>query len=1097
MNETNDETIDDQENVPINQIQTGGAGSDNEEPLPSTSGIQRKRKLKASKDDDSSSSSSESEEEKSQSGSDSTYVEPNEELTHPINVDRLIDGPYDQGQTIYNDVNSNCQIKIKKIRHRRETNYLEDHLFEISVTENNKFEKPPLLVSLLLIFREALIEILRNLAQFYNETLNHQMYVTVIDDAIDHGLNTGNYNVRTDPEIVTDRILTMLYNFLQSNMTLRLNKSFRFNIKVLSLRHAQDRTQRGGFHPHLLNGSFNAKRSSYLFFLPEGYQENEYVFSENCLLLSFILGHYLNTSRETFELLSQINSPKNSLKKIAGQKLLKEVLKICFETKISNPLGPHSLEELAPKLTQYFNCQVVVFNNLLHEKISFIYPPKFDDSKNTIFLFQEITNDGKSHINLINRIKGFERYNFAICLYCEKVYKSKSHIFQLHKCQKRKICDACHRYVAFDDTFLCNSNIKNYCIEGNKELSCNNCKKIITNEQCLKFHQCSEYVCDKCNTLVKRRLFDTIEKTQEKHKCFEFFCHNCKLMVTKTHFCKLKKTEVDKYQPALGFINLQIANLNNSSCFECYQNKNLLRQSYDLEWDEFLKTKIEEINSKCLCENHRQHNEKDSFVNLATLKIETEKRGTFETMVFCDDELTELRDIKIKDEEHNYCSIPIYKGNIVKKFGKKSNCSNIFEQNLNNLIELPNKNSVEKLIVKLIQFFNTTLICFGFEPMLFIFKTFIDHGINCKPVSKGQNIYSLEVEYFNLRFINLQNYFKVPINELVDLFDLNVKKIYFPEILNCKENYNLISLMPSEFPVEFYFNFRDTLKEKDNKVKYVSEISNLCEIWNFQQKLLEYSLYQINLMLLASTKFTSTCIALQKKLADSVSRQGILFKNTLPFARNFCTISGFIYSIFKMYYIDPGSKLYIIKNEHPKKIQSSKEEMEFAAYLQHIFPNKKFNNAFSLKCDRNFKRAIADVLCYDDNLIYFFNECIVHGHDPKDCPITSKKKKQTYFGRTFKDIRKEFDEKMNFVKSNYNLTIKIVWQCEWRHMKKNVSTLKDFLKSYIPWPSHHISPREAVRGARVEAYALRWRSDEHPDEKLFYVDCSSLYPYMG
>lgn len=189
--------------------------------------------------------------------------------------------------------------------------------------------------------------------------------------------------------------------------------------------------------------------------------------------------------------------------------------------------------------------------------------------------------------------------------------------------------------------------------------------------------------------------------------------------------------------------------------------------------------------------------------------------------------------------------------------------------------------------------------------------------------------------------------------------------------------------------------------------------------------------------------------------------------------------------------------MYIVKNEHPKKIQSSKEEMEFAAYLQHIFPLKKFNNVFSLKCDRNYKRAIADVLCYDDNQIYFFNECVVHGHDPKVCPITFKKKKKSYFGRSFDELRKEFNEKMDYVSANYKLTIKVVWQCEWRYMKKNIPQLKEFLQNYIPWPSHHISPREAVRGARVEAFALRWRADEHPDEKLYYVDCSSLYPYMG
>ena len=193
------------------------------------------------------------------------FIEANQRNIPEIDIREIAEGPFEQGQVIYDDENSNLRLKIKKIRHQRETNYLEDHLFEISVNEIQRSQRAPLLISLLMIFRTALIEILNNLAQFYDQNNEHQMYITVIDDTINHGLNTGNYNVRTDPETVTDRILTMLYNFLTSHMSLRLNQSFRFNIKVLSVRHARDRTQRGGFNPHILNGTFSIKKQSICF----------------------------------------------------------------------------------------------------------------------------------------------------------------------------------------------------------------------------------------------------------------------------------------------------------------------------------------------------------------------------------------------------------------------------------------------------------------------------------------------------------------------------------------------------------------------------------------------------------------------------------------------------------------------------------------------------------------------------------------------------------------------------------------------------------------------------------------------------------------
>ena len=1040
------------------------------------------------------------------------FMEANDNNLRDLNIQQLTVGPYEQGQVIYND--QTLKLKIKKIQHRRETNYLEDHLFEISVNEINRSQRPPLLISLLMIFRTALIQILQDLAQFYDEQNNHQMYVTVIDDSINHGLNTGNYNVRADPELVTNRILTMLYNFLTSHMSLRLNQSFRFNIKVLSLRHANDRVQRGGFNPHLLNGSFSINKKKYLFYLPEGFEGSENVFAQNCLLISIILGHYLNKSlefngqnfcRTVYKCFSNINSKDIREQKKAGLAILDEVSRVCFENKIIDQMGPHSLDELAPKLTNYFDCQLIVFNNLISEKISYIYPPSFDDSKRTIFLFQEINCEGKSHVSLIDRLKYFQRLNFIICFYCEKVFKSRSKIFYLHKCQKTKTCNSCNRFLVKENTYLNKENFQNYCLQENENLSCPKCLKTMNNKGCLKYHKCSEFFCEKCQLSIKRRVKLSLEETKRLHKCFQKFCFICKSFTNSAilHTCTLQKTEIDKYQPALGFFNFQIVNSNNSSCYECFQNKDLLRSEMELDWEEFIKLEAidNEIKKKYQCPNHLQIIPNDDpFVNLCVLKLETQERGIFETMTFFEEEMNDLKNQeKFNIEKHLYSSIPIYKGKIIKRFGKSINATNICQQNITNLQTKANKNPVEQLICKLFEFKNSTLICFGVEHLLFVYKCFIEFGIECRPLISGQNVLQLEVELFSLRFINLQNYFKVPMFDLIDLFNLDLKRIYFPEVLNCRENYNMISLTPREIPLEFYLNFNDSLKEKENKNNFIETNFDQCEEWSFQTTLFNYCLFQVNVIMLASLKFVSNCEELQKLLSSTVFKDGIFIQGlTLPFAKNFCTISGFIFSLFKIYFVDPGRKLFIVKNEFPKKIQSSKEEMEFAAYLQFVNPGKKYNNVFSARCERNFKRAIADILCYDDNEIFFFNECCCHGHDPRLCSITSRKKSQKFFGRPFEDLRKEFEEKLNYVSLNYSyLKITVIWQCQWRSMKKIDEDVKEFLKTYIPWPSHHISPREAVRGARIESFALRWKQEENTDEKLYYVDCSSLYPYMG
>jgi hypothetical protein len=1045
---------------------------------------------------------------RSRSNSDASeisFIEENEENLPPINIDELANGPYNQGQVIYQGVQSNLSLQIRKIRHRREAEFLEDHLFEISVNEIQRRQRSPLLITLLMIFRTALIQIINDLAQFYDEQNNHQMYVTVIDDSINHGLNTGNYNVRTDPGLVTDRILTMLYNFLTSHMSLRLNQSFRFNIKVLSVRHARERVQRGGFNPHILNGTFKINKKKYLFFLPEGFEDYENVFSQNCLLLSIILGHYLNKYLEiegknyltSYKTLAQINSTKNNLKKEAGLLLLEEAKRVALENDI-NFFGPHTLDELAPKLTNYFKCQLIIFNNLVGEKIAHMYPTSFDETKSTIYLLQEMTPDGKSHVSLINKIKAFFRLNFTICLYCEKVFKSHSSLRLIHNCKKRTLCESCNRYKANTDTYLNKENFINYCVNGDLSLKCTKCEKTMNNQSCFKYHRCFGFFCLECKMFVKRKVLKTVEETKKLHKCFEKFCNLCKKLTSNAaHSCKLKKTLLDKYHPALGFFNLQIVG-NNSECFECYKNRNNLRSKLQLEWHEFLLIDDEDTKHQYLCENHRRKGlNQDCFVNLATLKLETKSRGTFETKIFHDDDMCDLKDLDFKPEFYDYCSLPVYKGKIVKRFGKGIKATNLFESNIENLKSSLNKTPVEKMIVSLLDYENTTIMCFGAEQLLFVFKCFVDHGIECKPLTRGQNILMLEVEFFGLRFLNLKNYFKDSIYDLIDQFELGLEKIYFPEVLNCKENYNLLTLMPSEFPVEFYFNFNDTLIEKENKRKFVEK--DKFEEWHFQKKLCEYSLFQTNVLLLASLNFTKNCLDLQGVLSESLFKKGTFLKElTLPFSRGMCTISSFFYNIYKYYFVDPFSNIFVVKNEYPKKIQSSKEEKEFAAYLQFANPHKKYNNVFSSKCDRNFIRAVADVRCYDDDKIYFFNECDVHGHDPNLCPITKKRKKKMFFNKTFDEVRKEFYDKMTYVAENYkHITIEVIWQCEWRFMKLNDIGVINFLKTYIPWPSHHISPREAVRGARIETFMLKWRQQDHLDETMYYLDCSSLYPFMG
>ncbi len=142
--------------------------------------------------------------------------------------------PFQQGTNIYSD--TNVAINVQAIEHQRHTRFrAEDHLFEVKIKPTRR--NAPILLSLEIALKEALMAILIRLQQYYPSTMHHQVYITIIERKIKHGLNTGNYDLAAPPIHVVNRALTVLHSYLKSNQTMKLNDSFKIQIKVLSHRH--------------------------------------------------------------------------------------------------------------------------------------------------------------------------------------------------------------------------------------------------------------------------------------------------------------------------------------------------------------------------------------------------------------------------------------------------------------------------------------------------------------------------------------------------------------------------------------------------------------------------------------------------------------------------------------------------------------------------------------------------------------------------------------------------------------------------------------------------------------------------------------------
>ena len=170
--------------------------------------------------------------------------------TEPRDIRSIPHPIYSQGRTVYED--EFYKVYVKAVSHRQRTRYsLSDHLFDLKVIPKENHESP-FLIDLEEVLEKGLVHVLERLQDVYSSARNqNQIYVTVVEENILHGLNSGNYSLHTPARKIARWVLGMLYNYLKSKQTLQLNKSFKIQIKVLSHRHTTDLEKKRTFNRHV------------------------------------------------------------------------------------------------------------------------------------------------------------------------------------------------------------------------------------------------------------------------------------------------------------------------------------------------------------------------------------------------------------------------------------------------------------------------------------------------------------------------------------------------------------------------------------------------------------------------------------------------------------------------------------------------------------------------------------------------------------------------------------------------------------------------------------------------------------------------------
>jgi hypothetical protein len=520
---------------------------------------------------------------------------------------------------------------------------------------------------------------------------------------------------------MVERILNMLSQFLISNQTLQLNKTFKLYLKILSidsikfknynsLKKKTKRTPSFYLRKKPIGTRTKAtKKFNYFWALdvPNSYPKapEKDIFKDKCILTACILGilqnnfHKTNKVDKRYEKAQYINSTVKAHQNVAGKIILDQLMELLSNTNLSST-GPYELDSTAKILSEYFKCQIIVFDSISNsKKISFMFPNIYDDTLIPIYLFEPL--ECPSHFVFIRHLNSYFKSNLKVCFACRKTFKGSS-IPVKHLCPKKPTCFSCRRFFLNQDTYIHNVLKKQFCdknISTEIPFDCQKCNVTLYSQHCFLGHKLFCYgqntsfgmKCKNCNVFTYKGSSRT---NITHHRCGQMkMCKFCFEPQESNHLCKLKKEFVNKNWPRIGFIgSFSYPNLP-EKCYLCIQ---------------FGK-----------CSQHSKI-EKDFEFNLFLMSIyrEENKRGHFTKHVISPD-------LNINQKEENALMFEYFKNidqHPFQKYNQAQKKTTDFERNYELLMTKDN-NSLICQVLKLTmdkEFAYTTYICQNNDSTTFV-----------------------------------------------------------------------------------------------------------------------------------------------------------------------------------------------------------------------------------------------------------------------------------------------------------------------------------------------------------------------------------------
>ncbi len=953
--------------------------------------------------------------------------------------------PFTEEEKIYED--NNIKMFMKNIYNKSSKVFrYEDHMFE------TRFEVKSagnlLLFSLLNAFDAAAYKAISELRSKYDNTEHRQLFTTIIDKQIKSGLNTGSYDLSTDPEIISSAALGLLMSYLQSNRSMTLDSSFHFKFLVLSVPHMLERQLRG-IEPDLYGtGSFSNRKnnSRCIFVIPRGIKNDPELFVGKCLPLATAAAIFAadgTHKKSDFDDIRGIHYETEGKAKKAAKKLLEEAEKLCDIAGVRLN-GDHTLQNFLVPVVEAKNLQVHIFGDRSNTIIR-SFPQEYDPSRKQILLQETQKYSSQVHVDVIAKKSAYFKQRKAICFKCKIAFSPNYR----HLCRKMKMCFSCHKPLQTADTLITKSNEKDFCnsevaVGSERQLyTCPKCNMTCHSKSCQNGHK---YACRriwKCPICAKYMhlggKLSTHKEAEKYHKdyCFKKneYCRSCHTYLDTSlqhHLCPIDSGKFPKNWQTIAVMNLQLLNIGETS-----ENQTICANFISIMWPQ---------------ENSRTRYDMISFAD-PKLKVQTYKLDN--CVQFDSDPINAVpvtANTKIKE-------VPDAETSLDKQF-------------------------IDWLVINSIQ--NCTFIVNNEDSnvMKCLINFFLMNNIIFKEVVKEGKTVLIFIQKNKVRFVDFQRYRKLSEKDIFE--ESSVRAHFFPQSLNRECNYQMAVKKPPD--IKHYVSKFDTDSEVEAKKSYLSQAGE----FNFVYELALNSHKKAKSMALVVLKYMQDMIELQEVAQDHIGTETPKdrLKFISPFDSPLCSHEGLIFALYR---ITLPYQIYQIKNqENGIGLTASLAENQVATFLKYVYPTHDLKCSLNPQGQVKIARTYPDIIDETDKTCYYINGCLWHRHLCPQCPRVRSGKNVV----NQENIRKneEFELKLREVEA-LNYKTKVWYECQVKNIELHGKILKDFIdKNYamVP-PPKRLVPRKCYKGGKTESYELQWKADENEDESFFSIDRTSAY----